>query len=57
MTTYILLRKNKETGPLTFSDLQQLGLTAEDKIWVEGQSVYWLSTVEIQELKVLLNGN
>lgn len=56
MTTYILLRKNKESAPLTIEDLKTLDLVPDDRIWVEGQSVYWLSPGEITELKPLLNG-
>lgn len=51
--SYILLRKNEESGPFEFEDLQKMGLQPGDLIWVEGQSVSWLKPSEIQELKKL----
>lgn len=51
--SYILLRKNEESGPFEFEDLQRMGLQPGDLIWVEGQSVSWLKPSEIQELKKL----
>ncbi|MGQ0737782.1 MAG: DUF4339 domain-containing protein [Bacteroidota bacterium] len=52
--TYILLRNNKERGPLSLADLRQAGLKPDDLVWVEGQSVCWLSPGEISELKSLV---
>lgn len=51
--SYILLRKNEESGPFEFEDLQKMGLRPGDMIWVEGQSVAWLSPSEISELRSL----
>ena len=55
MMTYILLRDNKESAPLTLPDLKKTGLKATDLIWVEGQSVCWLSPAQVMELKDLVN--
>ena len=55
MTTYILLRNNKESGPHNLSGLKQIGLKPEDLVWVEGQSVCWLSPVDIIELKKIVS--
>lgn len=51
MTTYILLRKNKEYGPFHLDDLRKMGIFHNDLVWVEGQSVCWLHPEEIKELK------
>lgn len=54
MTTYILLRQNKESGPFTLEDLKAFGVLSDDLYWVEGQSVCWLNPREIRELKDLI---
>lgn len=51
MTTFILLRKNKEYGPFSLDDLRKMGIFHNDLVWVEGQSVCWLRPEEIKELK------
>jgi hypothetical protein len=51
MTTYILLRDNKESTPLTLDQLKSLGIKSTDLIWVEGQSVCWMHPGQIKELK------
>lgn len=51
MTTYILLRDNKESPPLTLPELEKIGLLSSDQIWVEGQSVCWLNPDHFSELK------
>lgn len=51
MTTFILLRKNKEYGPFSLEDLRKKGIFHNDLVWVEGQSVCWLRPEEIKELK------
>src|SRR5688500_7729877 len=51
MTTYILLRDNKESQPYTITDLKSLGLKSSDLIWVEGQSVFWQHPNQIKELR------
>jgi hypothetical protein len=54
MTTYILLRNNKETGPFQLEQLREMGLKANDLIWVEGQSASWRNPTEINELRNLV---
>jgi hypothetical protein len=54
MTTYILLRNNKESGPFSLENLRSLGLKPNDLVWAEGQSVCWLFPGEIKELKDLV---
>lgn len=49
--TYILLRNNKETGPLTFTDLINAGLQPFDLIWIPEKSAAWRYASEITELK------
>ncbi len=51
MTTYLLLRNNKESGPYTLETLIHLGLKAYDLVWVEGKSAAWRYPGEIAELK------
>ena len=55
MTTYILLRSNKESGPFSLDQLAEMGLTPNDLIWVEGQSASWRNPQEIKELVNLTN--
>lgn len=51
MATYLLLRNNKETGPLTLQQLLELGLKPYDLVWVESKSAAWRYPSEISELK------
>jgi hypothetical protein len=53
MTTYILLRSNRESGPFTLDQLLENGLRPDDLIWVEGQSASWRNPHEIRELSEL----
>ena len=53
--TYILLRNNSESTPLSLEDLKRIGLLPTDLLWVECQSVCWQQPQEIPELKQLLN--
>jgi hypothetical protein len=53
MTTYILLRDNRESAPLSIDQLRDLGLKPNDLVWVEGQSASWRNPHEIRELKEL----
>jgi hypothetical protein len=48
---YLLLRNNKETGPLTITELLQLSLTDNDLVWVQGKSAGWRYPSDINELK------
>jgi len=52
--TYILLRNNSESTPLSLEDLKRIGLLPTDLLWVECQSVCWQRPQEIPELKELL---
>jgi hypothetical protein len=54
--TYILLRNNSESTPLSLEDLKRIGLLPTDLLWVECQSVCWQRPQEIPELKQLLAG-
>lgn len=54
MTTYILLRKNKEHGPFSLEELKTREVLPNDLIWMEGQSVCWMNPGEIKELKDLV---
>jgi hypothetical protein len=51
MVTYLLLRDNKQLGPLTLDEVIQLGLKGYDLVWVEGKSAAWRYASEIEELK------
>lgn len=51
MATYLLLRSNKESGPYTREQLQQLGLKPYDLVWVEGKSAAWRYPGEVAELR------
>jgi len=51
MSTYLLLRSNKQTGPFTLDEVRAMGLKAYDLIWVEGKSAAWRYPGEIEELK------
>ena len=51
MATYLLLRNNKQQGPLSLQHLIQLGLKPYDLVWVDGKSAAWRYPSEIPELK------
>ncbi|MDB5205756.1 MAG: hypothetical protein JWR72_831 [Flavisolibacter sp.] len=51
---YLLLRNNKETGPFLITELLQLSLTANDLVWVQGESAGWRYPLEVDELKEAL---
>lgn len=51
MSTYLLLRNNKESGPHSLEDLRTLSLKPYDLVWVEGKSAAWRYPGEINELK------
>lgn len=51
MATYLLLRNNKQQGPVSLQHLIQLGLKPYDLVWVEGKSAAWRYPSEIPELK------
>jgi hypothetical protein len=51
MTSYLLLRNNKEKGPFSLEELIQHGLKPYDLVWVNGKSAAWRYPGEIAELK------
>lgn len=51
MTTYILMRNNKQSAPLKLEELLQTGFKPYDLIWIEGKSAMWRYPSEIAELK------
>lgn len=53
--TYILLRNNSESTPLSLNDLERIGLLPTDLLWVECQSVCWQHPHEIPSLKHLVS--
>lgn len=54
MKQYLLLRNNKQSGPFSIEDLQQLGLKGVDLIWVDKKSSAWRYPTEIKELAALV---
>jgi hypothetical protein len=48
---YRLLRNNKESGPFTKAQLEEMGLKPYDLLWIEGRGGAWLYASEIDELK------
>ena len=50
MTSYLLLRNNKESGPYTLEEIVRQGLKAYDLVWVNGKSAAWRYPGEIPEL-------
>jgi len=51
MSSYRLLRSNKETGPYTQEEMIAMGFKPYDLIWVEGKSAGWRYPSEIPELR------
>jgi hypothetical protein len=51
MSSYLLLRSNKQSGPLSREQLLQLGLKPYDLVWIEGKSSAWRYPSEVPELK------
>src|SRR5882672_9717455 len=51
MSSYRLLRSNKETGPYSQEQMIAMGFKPYDLIWVEGKSAGWRYPSEIPELK------
>src|SRR6266550_4063603 len=51
MPSYLLLRNNKQSGPLSQEQLLQLGLKPYDLVWIEGKSAAWRYPSEVPELK------
>jgi len=51
MSSYLLLRNNKESGPFTLDEVQGMSLKTYDLIWVVGKSAAWRYPGEIPELQ------
>lgn len=51
MSSYLLLRNNKQSGPYSFQQLLNAGLRPYDLIWIEGKSAAWRYPSEVNELK------
>ncbi len=48
---YRLLRNNKESGPFTKAQLEEMGLKPYDLLWIEGRGGAWQYASEIEDLK------
>jgi uncharacterized protein YneF (UPF0154 family) len=51
MSSYLLLRNNKESGPFTMDEIKGMSLKAYDLLWVVGKSAAWRYPGEIPEFK------
>jgi hypothetical protein len=51
MSSYLLLRNNKESGPFTIDEIKGMSLKAYDLIWIVGKSAAWRYPGEINEIK------
>src|SRR5579863_305296 len=51
MSSYLLLRDNKESGPFTMDEVKSMTLKSYDLIWVVGKSAAWRYPGEIPELR------
>jgi hypothetical protein len=51
MTSYLLLRDNKESGPYSMEELLRFGLKPYDLVWIKGKSAAWRYPSEVDELK------
>ncbi len=51
MSTYLLLRNNKESGPFSIDEIKGMSLKSYDLLWVVGKSAAWRYPGEISELK------
>ena len=51
MSSYLLLRNNKESGPFSLEELESMSLKEYDLIWIVGKSAAWRYPGEITELK------
>ena len=49
MSTYLLLRNNKESGPFTIDEIKRMSLKSYDLVWIEGKSAAWRYPGEISE--------
>jgi hypothetical protein len=51
MSSYLLLRNNKESGPYTMDEIEGMSLKAFDLVWVVGKSAAWRYPGEIPEFR------
>jgi hypothetical protein len=51
MSSYLLLRNNKESGPFSLEEIKAMPLKSYDLLWVVGKSAAWRYPGEIEELK------
>ena len=51
MSSYLLLRNNKESGPFSIEEIKAMTLKPYDLLWVVGKSAAWRYPGEISELK------
>src|ERR1700688_4594055 len=51
MSSYLLLRNNKESGPFTIEEIKGMNLKPYDLLWVVSKSAAWRYPGEITELK------
>jgi hypothetical protein len=51
MSSYLLLRNNKESGPFTMDEIKGMPLKAYDLLWIVGKSAAWRYPAEIPEFK------
>jgi hypothetical protein len=51
MSSYLLLRNNKESGPFTIDEIKGMSLKSYDLLWVVGKSAAWRYPGEIAEIK------
>ncbi len=51
MSSYLLLRNNRESGPFTIEEIKGMSLKPYDLLWVVGKSAAWRYPGEINELK------
>jgi hypothetical protein len=51
MSSYLLLRNNKETGPFTIDEIKGMSLKPYDLLWIVGKSAAWRYPGEINEIK------
>jgi hypothetical protein len=51
MSTYLLLRDNKQSGPHSLEEMKAKGFKKYDLVWVEGKSAAWRYPGEVEEFK------
>lgn len=54
MSTYLLLRDNKQTGPYSLEEILTKGFKPYDLIWVEGKSAGWRYPGELPEFATIV---